>query len=217
MLIIEISLKQTFLFTGNIYNATTNLPVASTVTIETLPDHSNVAILQTSSANGAFSINLKTEGDYYITIKNEGFAHISEYLSPDPAVLKTHKIYKQYLVQPVKVVKEALNNIYFDLNKWNLRPESYRQLDRVIEILKEEPLAKIKVDAYADDQGSKAYNVILSEKRSATVKNYMISKAISGDRILIRNNGPESPATSNKTFEGRQFNRRVEFKIVNTD
>ncbi|MFH1534620.1 MAG: OmpA family protein, partial [Patescibacteria group bacterium] len=110
--------------------------------------------------------------------------------------------------------KIVLNNIFFDFAKSTLRPESMLELNRLVELLKDSPTLKIEISGHTDNIGSYAYNIKLSEDRAKSVVNYLISKGISTYRLAYKGYGYNQPIATNYTEEGRQLNRRTEFKVL---
>ena len=110
-----------------------------------------------------------------------------------------------------------MKNIFFDYDKATLRPESYAELDRVVNILNKQPKLKIEISGHTDNKGALEYNKQLSKSRAKTVVDYLIEKGISNDRLTFEGYAFEKPIATNDTDEGRQLNRRVEFKVLSND
>jgi len=106
------------------------------------------------------------------------------------------------------------NNILFDFAKSLLRNEAYAELDKIVRMMRANPTMKIELAAYTDEIGNGKRNQDLSEDRAFAAKQYLLSKNIEADRIISKGFGKLNPIASNKTEEGRQKNRRVEFKIL---
>jgi outer membrane protein OmpA-like peptidoglycan-associated protein len=106
------------------------------------------------------------------------------------------------------------NNILFDFAKSLLRNEAYAELDKIVRMMRANPTMKIELAAYTDEIGNGKRNQDLSEDRAFAAKQYLLSKSIEADRIISKGFGKLNPIASNKTEEGRQKNRRVEFKIL---
>ena len=102
----------------------------------------------------------------------------------------------------------------FDTNQAFLRTESYAELDRLINLMNENPDIKVELRAHADNVGSAAYNLKLTSRRAASVVQYLVENGISEQRLKSVGFGSSKPIASNATEEGRQQNRRVEFIIV---
>jgi outer membrane protein OmpA-like peptidoglycan-associated protein len=106
------------------------------------------------------------------------------------------------------------NNILFDFAKSLLRNEAYAELDKIVRMMRANPTMKIELSAYTDEIGNAKRNQDLSDDRAFAAKQYLLSKNIEADRIIAKGFGKKNPIASNKTEEGRQKNRRVEFKIL---
>lgn len=108
----------------------------------------------------------------------------------------------------------AAKTILFDFAKSIIRAESYKQLDKVVRILKANPTMVIELSAHTDNIGAIAANQKLSDDRAKAAREYLISKGIDGSRIQSKGYGESKPVDNNATESGRQNNRRVEFKII---
>lgn len=106
------------------------------------------------------------------------------------------------------------NNILFDFAKSLLRNEAYTELDKIVRMMRANPSMKIELSAHTDEIGNVKRNQDLSDDRAFAAKQYLLSKNIETDRIIAKGFGKSKPIASNKTEEGRQKNRRVEFKIL---
>jgi outer membrane protein OmpA-like peptidoglycan-associated protein len=108
----------------------------------------------------------------------------------------------------------VLRNIFFDSDKASIRPESTNELDRLIKLLKDNPNIKIELASHTDADGSLEYNQKLSNSRSSSVVDYLIAKGIPAGRLVAKGYGESKPIASNETADGKQKNRRTEFKIL---
>lgn len=104
---------------------------------------------------------------------------------------------------------------FFGINKSDLRPQGDSKLDALVDKIKAEDVSikTIDVTGFTSSTGTAAYNQKLSERRAASVKSYLVSKGVNGDKIVTRGMGERQPVASNKTKEGRAKNRRVEIDI----
>jgi outer membrane protein OmpA-like peptidoglycan-associated protein len=110
----------------------------------------------------------------------------------------------------------VLKNIFFDLDKFDLKKESYAELAVVIELLAKNPGISIEISGHTDNYGIDEYNQQLSENRANAVKQYLVSKGAAAGRISTKGLGATQPIDSNDTESGRANNRRIEMKIVGT-
>jgi hypothetical protein len=103
--------------------------------------------------------------------------------------------------------------VLFDFRHWNIKPEFYPNLDKVVEVLKNTSF-HLEVQGHTDNIGTEKYNEWLSQKRASSVISYLIRKGISRKRLHAKGFGFSKPVASNETEEGRQKNRRVQFNPI---
>lgn len=113
----------------------------------------------------------------------------------------------------IDAINRALENVYFDFDKYEIKAQSFEALNKIVNILSENPSYKVLIEAHADNVGSNAYNVTLSGRRGEAVKNYLVSNGIGESRITSQAYGEARPAATNSTAEGRALNRRVQFTV----
>lgn len=204
------------LVTGNVYNKKTNMPLSAALLYETLPDGKEAGSGNSSPVDGSFKMVLPYDKNYSIRASADKFFAISENLNLDSLVKAGYKvIHKDLYLVPIEIGQVfRLNNVFFDFDKYDLRPESNAELDRVVSFLREYPSVVIEMSAHTDSRGADAYNFTLSDNRARSVMNYILSKGILPARITSQGYGETKPVSTNETDEGRQLNRRVEFKIV---
>ena len=204
------------LVSGNVYNAKTKQPLTASLLYQTLPDGTEVGNGVSSPVDGSFKIVLPYDKNYSIRASADKFFAISENLNLDSLIKAGYKeIHKDLYLAPIEIGQVfRLNNVFFDFDKYNLRPESYVELDRVVKFLNDYPNIEIEMSAHTDSRGSDQYNFILSDNRAKSVKEYILSKGIAASRIISQGYGETKPVATNDTDEGRQLNRRVEFKIL---
>jgi OOP family OmpA-OmpF porin len=117
---------------------------------------------------------------------------------------------------PPKVVEKiVLNGIQFDFDKAVIKDQYYPILDEGIAALEKHPEKSVAVEGHTCNIGAEDYNLRLSEKRAESVKAYMVEKGIAADRLSTMGYGEANPVADNATRQGREMNRRVEFKVMN--
>lgn len=107
----------------------------------------------------------------------------------------------------------VLNNIKFDSDKWDIRPDAMNDLNKVIEIMNNVPEAKLEIKAYTDNTHSNEYNLNLSMKRAESIRDYLVKNGIDKIRLTQYGLGETDPIASNETEQGKELNRRVEFTL----
>ena len=202
--------------TGNVYNLKTKQPLAASLVYEILPDGIVAGQGTSNAVDGAFKMVLPYDKNYLIRASADKFFAQSENLNLDSLVkVGFREIHKDLYLVPIEIGQVVrLNNVFFDFDKWDLRPESFVELDRVVKLLKDNPAVAIEMSAHTDSYGSDEYNFKLSDNRARSVMEYILSKGIATDRITSHGYGETMPVAPNDTPENRQLNRRVEFKIL---
>lgn len=108
----------------------------------------------------------------------------------------------------------VLKGVQFELNSSELTPDSSETLNKVAAKMKEYPKLRIEIQAYTDSMGEAAYNQALSEKRAASVREYLVAEGVAANRMEAKGYGESNPIADNGTREGRAKNRRVELEII---
>jgi len=114
----------------------------------------------------------------------------------------------------------VLNNIYFELDKSDIKPESAVELNKLVEVLNDNPEIKIEMSSHTDSIASNDYNLALSQRRAESTVKYLVNKGIAPERLVAKGYGESKPIARNSNRdgsdnpEGRQRNRRTEFKIL---
>ena len=104
----------------------------------------------------------------------------------------------------------VLDNVLFDFNKDEIKPEAFAQLDAIYEILEKNPAMSVELQGYTDNIGSKKYNMSLSLRRANSVADYLVNKGVARNRVATTGFGFDKPVALNSTDFGRSLNRRVE-------
>lgn len=164
--------------------------------------------------DGSFLATLPAGKDYALNINKKGYLFYSEnYNFKENFVDKPYEL--SVSLSPIEIGGTTiLRNVFFDLDKYELQPKSYVELDKLVQLLKENPTLKVELIGHTDNQGSKSYNQTLSENRAKAVVAYLTSKGIANDRMKPKGMGDTQPISTNATEEGRALNRRTELKIV---
>ena len=104
-------------------------------------------------------------------------------------------------------------DVTFDYDSAIVRPGLYSEIDRISNVLIKYPQTVIRVEGHTDSTGSETYNMNLSEQRAEAVKNLIVQRGVSSERIETRAYGESTPVADNNTEAGRAMNRRVEIKV----
>jgi OmpA-OmpF porin, OOP family len=165
----------------------------------------------TATAKG-YTRNLN-RGEVY-TVDVEAAGYISKFDKLDLSTVDMNRLELNFSLQPIEVGATVnLNSVLFKQSTPELLPESYPELDLIVEFMKANPAVEIELAGHTDNRGSYRQLMELSQKRVNRVKDYMVSKGIDKKRITGRGYGGSQPVASNDTDEQRMLNRRVEFII----
>lgn len=108
-----------------------------------------------------------------------------------------------------------LKNVFFEVNKWDLKPESKSELDKLVSFLMKNPSLRIELGGHTDNTGDKKANVTLSSNRAKAVYDYLITNGkIAATRLSFKGYGDSKPKAANDTAENKAKNRRTEFKVI---
>ena len=141
------------------------------------------------------------------------FSYHTHFLLPTAPVDSAYTI--NIGLQPVEAnASVVLNNIFFDVNQYELKPESISELDKVVELLNDNPGVKILISGHTDNTGKATDNLRLSENRAKAVVDYLIAKGIEASRLQYKGFGATRAVADNATEEGRAQNRRTELKVI---
>lgn len=205
---------------GKVVDKATGKPVDAKIIYERLPDGGGAGVTQTNPETGEYEIRLPT-GHMY-GLRSEADGKLSESQNLDLRELTTDQNVdsKDFNLAPIEVATIApnatitLNNVFFDFDKSLLKSESGPELDRMVDLLQKESSMQIEISGHTDSMGADRYNMALSERRAKTVVAYLIRRGIPKKRLKVQFFGEKKPVDTNDTEEGREKNRRVEFKIL---
>jgi OmpA-OmpF porin, OOP family len=196
---------------GTVYDSKTNLPINAKVDAVLMNDRKiNFKIAAT---DGKYEQEIKALGTYRLAASAEGYLNATD--SSEVANEETTPVIKDFYLQPIEVgLTVRLKNIYFDFDKTTLKSESFVELNKVVEFLKSNPTVEVEISGHTDSKGSDDYNLNLSQGRSQSVVDYIVSQGIDAFRLTAHGYGEGKPIDTNDTEDGRANNRRVEFTVV---
>lgn len=202
------------LISGKVLNAKTQRPTAAMIRFDDLSTGKEVGEARVDPKTGDYKIALPAGKNYGYHAAAPGFLSQNENL--ELIDLKTYsELKKDLFLIPIEIGESIqLRNVFFVQSKAELKPESYPELDRLVKIMNDNPTIEIELSGHTDNRGEPKANLELSEHRVEAVKAYLLSKGIVGTRITGKGYGGTQPMVENSSEHNRQFNRRVEFKIV---
>jgi outer membrane protein OmpA-like peptidoglycan-associated protein len=202
---------------GKVLNAVTKEPVTARITYQSLPYGNKIGVINNSN----YSFPMFDGEKYAITVEASGFAPAKYML--DPARANTEK----KVVQDIELNNGSpshsqhavgqvmrLNNVIFEVGKSRIDPESYTELDLLLQMMNENPAMVIQLEGHTDYLGDPKENLKLSQQRVESVKGYLVSKGIARGRLKTKAFGGGQPLSRDNTPEAHRLNRRVEVRIL---
>lgn len=189
-------------------------PLEASIKWENLSNGLPAGTLRSNPQDGSYIIILPTGKNYGYYAEKKGYYSTSDNLD------LTQEIETKEITRNIKLVniealaeqktKVTLNNIFFDFDSYDLKKESFPELDRLTKTLKENDKIVLYIEGHTDNTGTSNYNMDLSLRRAGAVRDYLSQNGIMVTRIAIKGYGDSMPKASNETEEGKAQNRRVE-------
>ncbi len=204
-------------FSGKIYDEETKENLGAKFELIDLETEKLIVESYSNSKTGKFLVSLPFGKEYALNVSKKGYLFHSENFelkskTDNEAVVKNVGLF------PLKAGKSVvLKNIFFETGKYDLKPTSKVELEKLIAFLNANPSVKIEISGHTDNVGSKESNQILSENRAKSVSLYLVKNGILETRITSKGYGSSSPIADNTSPEGRAKNRRTEFKVLKID
>jgi OmpA-OmpF porin, OOP family len=168
-----------------------------------------------SDAKGEFVILLPEGSQYMISIRS--IVDTSKYGMLNLPRLEPGEFYTDPVTVNIKydpAKSYTLDNVHFDFGKATLRPESYKELNELVDYLQDHPDLRIEIAGHTDNIGDESANLKLSQERAAAIKAYLVRKKIPASTVIAKGYGETVPVADNETEEGRQLNRRTEVRVL---
>ena len=198
---------------GKVFDKKTSAGLPSSVELTDIKSRNIISKLQTDE-EGNYLITLPEGKDYAFSVNRKGYLFFSDNFS-----LSTHpadSVYnKDIPLQPLEAgAVIVLKNIFFDTKKFELKQESVVELNKVVQLLTENPNLKIQISGFTDTIGQPKDNLLLSNNRAKTVVDYLVSKGIATPRLIFKGLGSANPIADNTTEAGKAQNRRTELSVI---
>ncbi len=212
--IVEVKKVRLTIMKGTVTDALSEEPVEATIEIVDNEKNELITTLTSNSKTGKYLVSLPSGKNYGIAVKADGYLFYSENINI-PEATAYQEVTKDIVLSKVGIgSKIVLKNIFFDYGKETLRETSFPELDRLVALLDSYPDMKIEIGGHTDSHGGLQFNTQLSEDRAKSVVDYLVDKGVSKTRLTFKGYAYLQPIATNDTDEGRQQNRRVEFKVL---
>ena len=193
---------------GKVLDATTHKGIEARIHYSSIPTGSIYGRFNDSTVSFPIFGVVK----YQITAEAEGYNPRTVILDPNE-INDLRKVIRNIVLTPAGEAIR-LSHLIFSQGKAHIDPQSYQELDEVVEMMKDNNRIVIQLEGHTDNLGNPKANLKLSEKRVEAVKKYLVSKGISKGRVKTKAFGGKQLLTNDTSPEGRNANRRVELRIL---
>lgn len=202
------------LLKGHVLDEEKQTPIGAVLEVRDNDKNELISSFNSNSSTGKFIVSLPAGKNYGLTVKAEGYLYYSDLFNiADTSAYR--EVERNVMLKKLSVGKKiVLQNIFYDFNKSTLRPESMSELNQLVSLLKDNETLKIELASFTDSKGADEYNKKLSQARAQSVVDYLIGNGVPKSRLVAVGYGELFPIAGNDTEEGRQMNRRTEFKIL---
>lgn len=199
---------------GFVRNKKTNNPLQARVELFNINKNELTSFVQSDSVSGEYLMVLTQGADYALYVSRPGYLFQSLNFNYE-VQNNLMPVALDVFLEPVEMGASAvLNNLFFDLNKYELKEKSITELDKVIRFLNDNPKIRVEISGHTDNAGTAAYNLQLSLKRAQSVAGYLVAHSVAANRLTQKGYGADKPLKPNDSEENRQVNRRIEFRVV---
>jgi len=199
---------------GRVYDAIDQESINANVQVYDVSTGKIFATFSSDKLNGQFLSTLPGGRDYAVEVVKDGYLFYSQNISLKGA--KNNEPFELNIpLNKIQVgEKVVLNNVFFESDKYELKPESEAELGVILKLLEKNKTLKIEIGGHTDNSGLEIENRKLSENRAKSVYEYLVSKGADAGRISYKGYADSKPVAPNSTAEGKAKNRRTEFVVV---
>jgi outer membrane protein OmpA-like peptidoglycan-associated protein len=215
---------KTLYFEGLVMDVITKKPLPGKFQLIDLKTGKEVIRSEADPINGEFTVSLPVGKEYAVNVSYPGYNFFSQNFNMEVPENQEAMHLDINLIPIGSDLPVVLANVFFDLNKSNIRPESFIELNKLRDLLNKNPLLKIEIGGHTDTRGDATENQQLSEGRSNAVKNYLIEQGIDALRLTSKGYGESQPKISDEEIanlktstaqeKAHQQNRRTEYKFI---
>ncbi|TGE04328.1 OmpA family protein [Hymenobacter fodinae] len=171
----------------------------------------------TKPETGDYSVNVLSGRTYQVAVSKDGknieTQEFAVPISTNDSTVVEKNFYVDY-IDTTSMMASQFKKIYFDTDKYNLRPESIQELNNISNILKANPGINISIEGHCDSRNTDEYNIVLGQNRANAAYNYLKKSGVGETRMVTVSYGERRPAAPNDSPENMQLNRRVEFRVI---
>ncbi len=200
---------------GKVFDIKTKAPLDANVEVIDLETQKTV-VRAFSNTKGEFLAVLTSGKNYLVNVNREKYLFYSDNFSLKGVKTDFNKPYiLEIPLQPIDTgITIELKNVFFDVDKFDLKPESKAELEKLVSFLKNNPKLRIEISGHTDSDGNKKANQLLSQNRAKAVFDYCTNAGVFATRLAFKGYGDSKPKVPNTSAENKAKNRRTEIKII---
>jgi outer membrane protein OmpA-like peptidoglycan-associated protein len=209
-----------FMLEGVVTDKATGLPLANSK-VEVIDMQNNTKLEFETDDKGHYSTAIVANTDYSLVASKDKYSTATGDATTK-GLKKSETIKRDFVLEPFApvVAKEfVLENVYYDLDKYNIRPDAAVELDKIVKLMKEYPNMNLELGSHTDSRANDQYNITLSENRAKSAVEYLVKRGISKDRLTWKGYGETKLVNGcfndvKCTEDEHQKNRRTTFKVL---
>ncbi len=200
---------------GNVFDSENNTKLQAHFELINLKTDSIITQAESDAVTGEFLLCIPSNNDYALNVSKSGYLFYSDNFSLKGIFDISEPYLKDIALNPIKQgEKIILKNVFYETDSYELKQESFTELNRLLAFLVNNKQIKIEISGHTDNVGLHDYNMELSENRAKSVYSFLVNNNISPKRLKYKGLGELQSISSNETKEGRAENRRTEIKIL---
>ncbi len=201
---------------GKVFDAESKTPLGAIFELVDVETGELIIQSESNDMTGDFLVNIPTNKKLALNVSKDGYFFYSKNYTFEEKENKNDPFLVDVPLEKIKVSDKGfvLENVFFDVNKYDLKPESKVELNKLYDFLLLNKTLKVELGGHTDSDGEDTKNQVLSENRAKAVVTYLIEKGINKDRLTYKGYGETVPVAPNDTKENKAKNRRTEVKII---
>lgn len=213
----EVVELQPVIMTVSVIDASSGSPLDATVSFKNTATNESASLNKNDVGQFVFTLNNEETVTYRLSVEAAGYIFETVDVSIPAMSEQSQRLSRNIrMKKPVVNTTKVLRNIYFDFNRATFKEQSFDELNRLLNMMNQNGNMRIEIRGHTDNIGSASFNKNLSQRRADAVMKFLIDKGIDVARVEANGYGEEKPmATNDDEKEGRELNRRVEFRVLN--
>jgi outer membrane protein OmpA-like peptidoglycan-associated protein/tetratricopeptide (TPR) repeat protein len=197
---------------GKVFNSKTGQPIEATLSLVSLTNDSTLYQFQSDGKTGDFMMLYPENAVSGLYVEKKGF--LPKIYNVERDKIQNVKDLKVELIPVAPGEQFVFENVFFDFDKFDLKPASMTSLNRLHKFLQENPNVNILISGHTDNIGNQVYNQTLSLQRARSVQSFLVKAGLHPGRVLVEGKGDKEPLVPNSSPENQALNRRITIRVL---